>query len=144
MLALAFIRDHPEQVRAGLMAKGVDAPLDEILELDQRWRAMQSELEQLNQQQNLLGPEIGRQRDPVQRQAAIQANRRVSDAIKRLEPEATAWRAHLDELLLLVPNLPHQSVPVGPDESANVLVRQWGAPRTLDFVPLHHGCQTAF
>jgi seryl-tRNA synthetase len=138
MLTLQYIRDHADAVRAGLAAKGADAPLDEILALDQRWREVQSDLERLKAQQNLLGPRIGRAKDLAERQAAIEANRQVSEEVKRLAPEADAARARLDELLLQVPNVPHSSVPVGPDESANVVVRQWGEPRQLDFEPKHH------
>ncbi|HLH22856.1 MAG TPA: serine--tRNA ligase [Chloroflexota bacterium] len=138
MLSLQFIREHPDLVRAGLAAKGADAPLDEILELDKRWRAVQAELEDQRRQRGLFQGEIGRQKDPVQRQAAIDATRGFSERIKQLEPEADALRARLDELLLQVPNVPHSSVPVGPDDSANVLVRTWGEPRSFDFTPKHH------
>ena len=138
MLPLQFIRDHPEQVRAGLAAKGADAPLDAILELDKRWRDVQGQLEDQRRQRGVLQGEIGRQKDPAQREAAINATRGFSERIKQLEPEAEALRARLDELLLLVPNLPHASVPVGPDESANVVVRRWGEPRQLAFEPKHH------
>ena len=138
MLPLQFIRDHPEQVRAGLAAKGADAPLDAILELDKRWRDVQGQLEDQRRQRGVLQGEIGRQKDPAQREAAINATRGFSERIKQLEPEAEALRARLDELLLLVPNLPHASVPIGPDESANVVVRCWGEPRQLAFEPKHH------
>ncbi|HZR97259.1 MAG TPA: serine--tRNA ligase [Chloroflexota bacterium] len=138
MLALQFLREHPDLVRAGLAAKGADAPLDEILALDKRWREVQAELEDQRRQRGLFQAEIGRQKDPVQRQAAIDATRGFSERIKQLEPEADTLRAKLDELLLQVPNIPHASVPVGPGESANVVVRTWGEPRAFDFTPKHH------
>jgi seryl-tRNA synthetase len=138
MLPLQFIREHPDVVRAGVAAKGADAPLDEILALDKRWREVQAELEDQRRQRGLIQGEIGRQKDPVQRQAAIDATRGFSERIKQIEPEAEALKAKLDELLLLVPNIPHSSVPVGPDESANVVVRTWGEPRAFDFAPQHH------
>ncbi len=138
MLALQFLREHPDLVRAGLAAKGADAPLDEILTLDKRWREVQAELEDQRRQRGLFQAEIGRQKDPVQRQAAIDATRGFSERIKQLEPEADTLRAKLDELLLQVPNIPHASVPVGPGESANVVVRTWGEPRAFDFTPKHH------
>jgi seryl-tRNA synthetase len=138
MLSLQFIRDNPDVVRAGLAKKHADAPLDEILELDRRWRAVQVELETQKAQRNALQGEIGRQKDPAQREAAIAATRSMSTRIRELEPEADALRARLNELLLLVPNLPHESVPEGADEHGNVLVRSWGEPRQLDFTPRHH------
>jgi seryl-tRNA synthetase len=138
MLPLQFIRDNAETVRAGLAKKHAEAPLDEILALDAQWRGLQQELETQKAQRNALQGEIGRQKDPAQREAAIAATRGFSARIKELEPEADGLRARLDELLLLVPNLPHSSVPEGADDAGNVVVRTWGEPRTLDFAPLHH------
>ena len=138
MLTLQFIREHADEVRAGIAAKGADAPLDEILELDRQWREVQAQMEIQKAQRNLLQAEIGRAKEPAQRQAAINATRGFSERIKELEPRADALRARLDELLLQVPNVPHSSAPVGPDESANVVVRQWGEPRQFDFEPKHH------
>jgi seryl-tRNA synthetase len=138
MLPLQFIREHPDAVRAGLAAKGADAPLDQILDLDARWRALQVEVEALRGQRKSLQDAIRQAKTPDARQAAIDATRGPSERIKEIEPEAEALRAELDARLLEVPNVPHASVPVGPDESANVLVRTWGAPRPFDFAPQHH------
>ncbi|HEY7061155.1 MAG TPA: serine--tRNA ligase [Chloroflexota bacterium] len=135
MLPLQFIRDHPDEVRAGLAAKHADAPLDEILELDKRWRALQDEVNTLRGQRNQIN--VGKLQG-AERQAAIEANKALSDRIKQIEPEADALRAELDTRLLEVPNIPHASVPVGPDDSANVLMRTWGEPRQFDFEPKHH------
>src|SRR5918993_903040 len=110
MLTLQYIRDHADEVRAGIAAKGADAPLDEILELDRQWREVQAEMETQKAQRNLLQAEIGRAKEPAQRQAAINATRGFSERIKELEPQADALRARLDELLLQVPNVPHSSV----------------------------------
>jgi seryl-tRNA synthetase len=138
MLPLQLIRDDPDRVRAGLARKRSDAPIDEILELDARWRAVQVELESLQAQRNALQGEIGRAKDPAKRAEIIEQTRGMSARIKELEPQADALRGQLDELLLLVPNLPHSSVPEGSDDAANVVVRSWGEPRAFDFEPLHH------
>ncbi len=138
MLTLQFIREHADEVRAGLAKKGADAPIDEIVALDAEWRAAQQELQDLQTQRNPLQRQIGQAKDPAERAAAIEANKQLSNRIKDLEPRVVELRAHLDALLPLVPNLPHSSVPVGPDESANLLVRSWGEPRPFDFEPRHH------
>src|SRR5581483_10944876 len=138
MLPLQFIREHPEVVRLGLAAKRADAPLDEILELDKRWRDLQTEVETLRGQRKTLQDAIRQAKTADARQAAIDATRAPSERISQLEPAADALRAQLDERLLHVPNLPHASVPVGTDESANVLMRTWGEPRQFDFEPKHH------
>jgi seryl-tRNA synthetase len=138
MLPLQLIRDDPDRVRAGLAQKRSDAPIDEILELDARWRAVQVELESLQAQRNALQGEIGRAKDPAKRNEVIEQTRGMSARIKELEPQTDALRAQLDELVLLVPNLPHSSVPEGADDAANVVVRSWGEPRVFDFEPLHH------
>jgi len=137
MLPLQFIREHPDVVRAGVAAKGADAPIDEILELDRRWRALQDEVNNLRAERNALQSAIGKAQG-AERQALIDQTRGMSERIRELEPQVEPLRARLDELLLLVPNLPHSSVPVGPDESANVVVRRWGEPRAFDFEPRHH------
>jgi seryl-tRNA synthetase len=137
MLTLQFIRDHADEVRAGLAKKGADAPINEIVAVDGEWRALQVELESAKAERNQVSKEIGRAKG-AERDAAIAANKRLSERVKELEPRAEALRARLDELLPLVPNLPHASVPEGPDDSANVVVRTWGEPRRLDFEPQHH------
>src|SRR5581483_9101692 len=138
MLTLQFIRDHTDEVRAGLAKKDAEAPIDEIVALDAEWRAAQQELQDLQTQRNPLQRQIGQAKDPAERTAAIEANKQLSNRIKELEPKVAELRARIDELLPLVPNLPHSSVPVGSDDSANVLVRSWGEPRQLDFEPQHH------
>src|SRR5829696_776596 len=138
MLTLQFIRDHADEVRAGLARKRADAPLDEILALDAEWRAAQQELQDQQTRRNELQKNIQQAPDAAARQAAIDATRDLSARIKELEPQADAFKARLDALLPQVPNLPHDSVPDGPDDNANVLVRTWGERRAFDFAPQHH------
>ena len=135
MLPLQLIREHPDEVRAGVAAKAAAAPIDEILELDARWRALQDEVNNLRAERNQIN--VGRLQG-AERTAAIEANKALSERIKQIEPEAEALRAQLDELLPQVPNLPHASVPVGADDGANHLERTWGEPRQFDFAPKHH------
>ncbi len=141
MLDLAFIRDHPDLVREALRKRNTDAPLDRILELDERRRALLKEVEALKHQRNVASKQIGRTKDPAEREARIAEMRAVSDRIAALDDQVREVETELKEALLWVPNIPHESVPVGPDEEANVVVRQEGEPKTADdfgFRPLPH------
>ncbi len=141
MLDLAFIREHPDQVKAALVKLNTEAPIDEILELDRRRRDLLAEVESLRAERNAGSKQIG---------ALMREGKRdEADALKQRMSQIGEQITELDELLrqvepqllekeLWVPNMPHPSVPVGPDESHNVIVRQVGEPRSFDFEPLAH------
>jgi seryl-tRNA synthetase len=95
-------------------------------------------VEVLRQERNRVSKEIGQMRDASQREAKIAAMREVGDRISALDEQLRQVDAQLDEAMLWVPNMPHESVPEGPDESHNVLVRQEGAIPELEFEPLAH------
>lgn len=139
MLDLKFIRSNPELVRAGLRKKKAEANLDELLALDERRRAKLTEVEQLKARRNSVSEEVGRRKKAGQEAADIIAEmRQVSDQIKALDEELKGMDTEIDEILYRIPNLPHESVPVGEDERANVEVRRWGEPRQFDFQPKPH------
>jgi seryl-tRNA synthetase len=137
MLDLKFIRDHPDQVREGLRKLREKAPIDEILETDERRRALLAEVEQLNQQLNERSRQVARAAAD-ERQALIEENRRLSARIGDLDSRVREVEERLNHLLLLVPNMPHPDVPVGDGEQDNVVVRTWGEPRAFDFEPRPH------
>lgn len=136
MLDLKYIREHPDEVKEGLRKLNTTAPIDGILSLDKRWRALLSEVQELQHKRNVTSKVIGQmgEKDP----ALIEVMREVSERIRSLEEELQEVEEELGRLLLEVPNMPHLSVPVGKDESENVLVRQEGEPRKFDFEPLPH------
>ncbi len=138
MLDLALIREKPDWVKAEIDKLNAEAPIDRIVELDQQRRSLLQEVEALRQQRNAVSKEIGRMKDQAQRQARIAEMRQVGDRIGELDEQLRQVEAELNEAMLWVPNLPHASVPVGPDESHNVIVRQEGEPCELDFEPLAH------
>ncbi|RME36015.1 MAG: serine--tRNA ligase [Thermoflexia bacterium] len=139
MIDIALIRRDPQTVRNALLARGEDPSLvDRVLEVDARWRALLTQVEELRAERNRVSREIGRMKDPVQREPLIAQMRAVGDRIAELEDQVRVTEAERDDLLLRVPNVPHPSVPVGPDASHNVLVRQWGEPRSFEFDPLPH------
>lgn len=139
MLDLKFIRANPDLVRAGLRKKRAEANLDSLLALDEKRRVKLTEVEQLKARRNSVSEEVARLKKAGQNADAIIAEmRQVADRIKALDDEVKEIDAEIEEILHRIPNLPHDSVPVGDDERANVEVRRWGQPRQFDFEPRAH------
>lgn len=138
MIELAYIRDHAEQVKQAMRDLFTEAPIDEILALDERRRQILSTLEELRAERNRVSKEVPRTHDQAARQGLIEAMRTVGERIKALEEALQPVQQRLDAALLEVPNLPDASVPIGPDESANVITRQEGEIKPLPFAPVPH------
>ena len=142
MLSLQMIREHPDEVRRGLARRGAsDAPLDELLLLDGQRRRTLQEVEALRGERNALSKEVGelaRLMKTAETKEAKHAEHRRSDLVARssflgdkldaLETQLRDLDGDLRDLLLQVPNLPADSVPEGPDDSANVVVETEGEP----------------
>lgn len=138
MLDISLIREKPDMVRAAMLDLHAEAPIDSILALDARRRELLHEAELLRAERNTVSKEISRSRDKEERQAKIEQMRAVGDRIKALEADLKDVDSTLYDAMLLVPNLPDQGVPLGPDESHNVIVRQEGELRQFGFEPLPH------
>ncbi len=138
MLDLRFIRENPDLVKEALVKLNTTAPIDEILSLDEQRRGLLSEVEALKARRNAVSKEIGKMKDDDRRQALIEEMREVGERIKGLDDQVRQVEEQLNDALLQVPNMPHESVPVGRDESENVVVRTWGQPKEFDFEPLPH------
>jgi seryl-tRNA synthetase len=138
MLDIDRIRKQPEEVRASLSRRGIDPPIDRILELDAERRASLTEVETLKAERNKTSKEIGKLKDEKKRQQKIEAMRLLGDRISALEDQVRQVEAGLHQLMIEIPNLPEDSVPDGPDESTNVVVRTVGEPRSYDFEPKPH------
>lgn len=129
MLSLQFIRENTELVRQSLAARFDEAPLDQILALDEDRRRLLQEVESLRARRNAVSKEMSRmtERPPE----LLQEMREVGDKIKTLDERVVGTDARLRELLLTLPNIVHPSVPVARDDSGNVVVRTWGDPAKL-------------
>jgi seryl-tRNA synthetase len=138
MIDLAYIREHPDVVRQAVVDLNTTAPIDEILDLDERRRSALSETESLRARRNSVSKEIPAIKDREEKQRLIDEMRLVGDRIKDLETALQPVQERLDRALLEVPNLPDPSVPVGPDESHNVVVRTVGELPAFDFEPIPH------
>ena len=138
MLDLRLIRDQTAMVREALAKLNTTAPIDEILNLDARRRELLTEAEQLKARRNAGSKQISRTPPGPERDHLITEMRELGDRIQELETLIVDTDTALTGLLLEVPNLPEPDVPVGPDESANVVVRHWGQPREFPFEPRPH------
>jgi seryl-tRNA synthetase len=139
VLDIRLIRAEPEQVKARLATVGVPASqVDELLEADRRRREAIQAVEALRAERTAASKRIRDQKDQAAREAAIAAQRGVGERIAAAEAAAAAAEEQFEALMLAVPNLPHPDVPVGPDDSANVVIRTEGEPKAFDFEPLPH------
>src|SRR5436190_21007266 len=142
MLDLNFVRDNLEAVRAALGKRGMPAAaLDEFAGADNERRRIIGESDQLNAERNTVSREIGALMKEGRREAADARRAEVGDLKERiaeLDRQRDSAEARIRELLSTLPNIPHESVPIGRDESANVEVRRWGTPPEFDFTPKDH------
>jgi seryl-tRNA synthetase len=134
VLPLELIRRDPERVRRAARLKGETAPVDEILALDRGWREHLHSAETIKAEQNRLSKEFAQTRD----EALKERLREMADQAKAELAEAEAVKHELDDLLLRVPNVFDDSVPVGATENDNVVVREVGTKRELGFPARTH------
>jgi seryl-tRNA synthetase len=141
MLDPNFVRDHVEAVRAGLASRGLEADrdLEALAVLEARRRRLIPEIEGLKRDQNTAGDEVARARRQGQEaKSIVEANRARTQRIKQLAVELDQVETQRANLLMTLPNLPHESVPGGRSAADNVEVRRHGEPRTFDFEPQAH------
>lgn len=139
MLDPKLARAKPEVVEAALRARGIEGGLDEFLKLDRERRSLQARADELKNFRNKASSEIGRAKRQGKSTDDLQARiRQVGEEIKALDEQSKEIDVQLDRILLNLPNIPHDSVPVGSSEVDNVEVRRWGEPRRFDFNPLPH------
>ncbi|MBM3462892.1 MAG: serine--tRNA ligase, partial [Armatimonadetes bacterium] len=140
MLDIGLIRSNPDLVRDSLRRRGADASMvDQILAADEKRRATLTEMEKLKHEKNVASESIPRLKKEGEDVSGIVAEMRaLGDRIKALEGEVAEAESARDELLKIIPNIPHESVPDGDDDSANVHIRSWGQPYEYSFTPLPH------
>lgn len=142
MIDIDLIRNQPELVRDTLKKRNDDpAIVDEMLILDEKYRALRTEVEVLRAERNRVSKEIGRMKDKADRQARILEVRQVGDRLSDLEQELREEEEIFRAKLLWFPNIVHDSVPLGEDDSGNVELRHWGTPRDFKqegFEPVPH------
>ncbi len=141
MLDIELIRRKPDFVKERLSTRDRELPklIDDVLELDSRKRKILTELESLRAERNRKSKEIGFYRKEGRDTQALEEEvRKLKLKIEKLEEEFSDIEERLKEVLLRIPNLPHESVPVGENEEDNVEIRRWGEPPEFMFKPRPH------
>jgi seryl-tRNA synthetase len=142
MLDLNYVRENIDKVRDALQARRADTKaLDDFTRADEERRRVIAESDQLNAQRNASSREIGALMKEGQKEKADSRRAEVAglkDQISELDQLRAATEARMHDLLSTLPNIPHATVPVGEDESANVEVRRWGTPPEFAFAPKDH------
>ena len=139
MLDINLIREQPDVVRKSLADRQMDTgPVDQILELDRQHRVTIQESESLKAERNTVSKEISKAKDPADRQAKIEAMRKVGERISQLDETLHKQEDELGSILAGIPNLPDPRAPYGKDESENIVVRTEGKLPEFTFTPKPH------
>lgn len=140
MLDPKTIRAEPEKVRQALInRKEGTEQIDQFLALDEDWRNLLAKVETQKAERNRVSEEIARmKREKIDAATEIERMRGVSQEIKDLDAQISEIENQVQDILLRIPNIPHESVPVGKDASDNPIIRTWGEPKKFDFEPQLH------
>jgi len=142
MLDLNYVRENLEKVRTGLQTRGtVPEALDDFVQADAERRRIIAESDTLNAARNTASREIGALMKTGNREEADARRKEVNELKERiaeLDQQRDQAETRMHDLISALPNLPHESVPVGKDESANVEIRRWGTKPEFDFEPRDH------
>ncbi len=139
MLDLNFVRKNLDLVIEKTRLRGVELDFDHFREVDRRRRETIKELEELKHRKNTISKEIGRRKRAGEDVSKlVEESKALDSKIDELEKRAKELNEELYRFLATIPNLVHDSVPVGEDEKDNVVVRTWGEPRRFDFEPRPH------
>ena len=139
MLDMNLIREEPGCVREALVKRQMDpSPVDSVLSLDEKRRELIQNVEEKRSERNSVSKEIGKMKDKDARQEKIDAMRELGDRINTLDGELTRVESELQTLLSELPNIPDPEVPIGVDDSDNVVLRTVGEIPQFDFEPKPH------
>ncbi len=139
MLPREYLREHADEYRQTLKSRGLTVDLDRFLDLDAERRRLIVQVETLKNQRNVASQQIATlKKNKQDASAQIEAMKRVGEEIKQLDERLAGIEEELRNLELYFPNVPHPSVPIGPDESANRVERTWGEKPKFDFPAKAH------
>jgi seryl-tRNA synthetase len=126
---LYYLRNDPDKLRWSQRVRGADVSVvDRALALDAEWRRLKAEIDKLRHERNVLASKIARAK-PEERGALVEEARRLERALAEAEKRLSEVEAERERVLLSIPNVVHESVPVGSSEEDNVPVRFWGKPK---------------
>jgi len=139
VLDINLIREQPDLIRQTLRKRQMDdSVVDQVLEQDQERRVLIQEVENLKGERNVVSKEIGRTQDQDERQVKIEAARQVGDKIAALDIQLREVETKLDTLMVELPNMMDERVPLGVDESENVVIKTVGEIPEYEFEPKAH------
>lgn len=142
MLDARFIRENIDVLKNAIEKRGYEIDLSGFLSSEEQRLALLKEVEELRNKRNVVSEEIGKlKKQKKQGQDAsnlVSEMKGVSDRIKEIDEVLKGIEEKTNSFLLNIPNIPHESVPIGKDETENVEVRKWGEPRNFDFESLNH------
>ncbi|MFC4436343.1 MULTISPECIES: serine--tRNA ligase [Natrialbaceae] len=129
MIDRTYLRENPEEVRDGLENRGADVDLDDVIDIDERWRELKARGDELRHERNQITEQIGKlvaEGKQEEKDEAIDRSKELKSEIEEVEAEAAELGDELRERMLEIPQIPHESVPLGVDERHNVEDRRWG------------------
>ncbi|SMC88093.1 serine--tRNA ligase [Sporomusa malonica] len=139
MLDIKFVRDNPEKVEQALANRGASMSLGEFISREKERRELLAEVETLKNKRNTVTQEISKKKKAGENaDDMILEMREVGDKISAIDGKVKEVEAALESIIMSIPNVPHESVPVGKDEHANQEKRRWGTPREFTFTPKAH------
>ncbi|AMK13519.1 seryl-tRNA synthetase SerS [methanogenic archaeon mixed culture ISO4-G1] len=139
MLDVNVIRSNPDMIRTMIRNRNRDETiLDRFLEADSEWRALTDENNRLRKTRNDVSLEISKMPKGEEKDAKIAEMRKVGDKIKANDERMAELEDIRQDCVLNIPNIPHESVPIGKDDTENVVVYEAGRKRTFDFKPKEH------
>ncbi len=136
MLSLQQIREDPESLRQALEKRQAEAPLEELLALDEERRRLVAETDALRHRHKTASRQLGQMKEKPE--SLLKEMRELGDQVRARGRLESDLEGRMKDLMLRLPNIPHSSVPVGRDEGDNLPVRSWGKTRDFDFSPLPH------
>ncbi len=139
MLDAKVLREQLDRVKERIGSRGATIDWEELTAVDRRRREILVETEKLKEKKNRLSGEIGKlKKSGGDARALMAENEGLSEAIRKQEEPLRQIEKRFEDLMLVIPNLPHESVPKGSDARDNPEVRRWGDPPKFDFKPKNH------
>lgn len=139
MLDLKVVRQSIENVAAQIKKRGIDLDISTFNRLEDQRKHLQIKMQELQNARNVRSKEVGQAKAAGKNVEDVMASlKQLSDELKSVEEQFAKTQVALDDFLAVIPNITHESVPVGKSEEDNVHVRTWGEPKKFSFTPKDH------
>lgn len=138
MLDIKFIRENPDKIKEACRKKQIKFDVDNLLEIDQKRRDLLKKVEAVREEKNKANQQIRETKDKEEREKIISKMREVTSGTEAIEQELKKTQEEFDSLILLVPNIPDETVPYGESDADNVEVRKWGEVPSFNFEVKDH------